>query len=189
MKALFFTTLTLSGLLFSGAAPAQADLLCAKKKVGVKNGKVNFAAALSATSAAACPSGTQLVKDLGEPSVSPVIAFATVDRQAAIKTFGGSAVTAVSATQDQAGADSSWYRVTFTGDFTELSSEDSEANRNRVAVLATPIVYDYPALSASVSSAKRSEIKVDIAIWKSDALFPLSYQGGFYISLLSGAAG
>lgn len=173
-------------MLFCLPDVGRADLLCVKKSVKVKKGAVNLASALKTTTAASCASGYALVKDLNSLKDFQLVGFASADSQGNLKNFGGNGVTSVTVSQDQNGGDTSYYRFTFSGKFSALTTTATEGNKQKVTVLSTPISFDYPGLSVSVASASSSEIKVDVGIWKTDALSPLSYQGGVYIALLVG---
>lgn len=181
MKELF----TLFMAIFFVSSAAHADLLCAKRKAAVKNGKVNLGAAVKTVSDATCPKGFALVKDLGNGKDPQILAFASINETGAVRTFGGNGVTGATAVVDASGGDATFFRVTFTGTFAGLSATAEAANSDKLLVLSTPLNDNYGGTSGGVTSAKGDEIKIATALWKTDDL-SVSPQKGVYVAVLRG---
>lgn len=165
----------LLGVALCVAPSAHADLLCAKKSLKVKAGVVKLSSGIKTVSTAACPSGYALVKDLSDVHDKNVLAFGRIAEDGSVTNFGGSGVTAVSASPLNTG--DTFFEVTLTGSFSGLTETDSASNRAKLSVLSNAYSFDYGVTNASITSATSTSIVLDIFIFRSNDV-SASFQKG-----------
>lgn len=179
-----FRIAALSVLLFGIlASSASADVLCAKKKVKVVGGRINLANSLTIESDGTCPTTHNLIKDFDTVRDPQLAAFARVNQDAQVLSYGGASVTGVSSTQSL--ATYTQWDVTFTGNFEGLSDTDSADNQSRFTVLTTAASNSFGVTNAFITAATATEVTVRVFIWKSDDLSN-GYQSGIFVALLQG---
>ena len=168
-------------LLLLSSISAQADILCAKRRVKVRNDRFSLAGNLQLRDAATCPAGYSLIKNFAEIKDQQIAAFARIAGDGSVLSFGGANITGVSVTQPFAGR----FDITFTGSFELQTEGDSEQNRNLFTVNSSAVADNYGSTNNGITFASSSEIAVTVFLWKSDTLHDES-QAGINVSLLQG---
>lgn len=174
MKKLFLLLLVFS-------VTAQADLLCVKNRVKVRNNAINLSNNVKVVNDVTCPARHSLVKDLKTIQDQQIAAFAKVDSSGAVKSFGGTGVNGISVDTITPGR----FEISFFGNFTLSTESDSEQNRNMLTINSSAIADNYGVTNNSVVSASNSEIRVVVFLWKSDSNADQN-QSGINVNVLKG---
>lgn len=162
---------------------ASADILCVRKQVPVKNGRIALSNNVKVLSRSTCPAGFSLVKNLDSIKDQQLTAFAKVSGDGAVKSFGGANVTGVNVSQPSPGR----FDITFTGSFRLITADDSSSNRDLLTVNSSAIADDYGVTNNSISSASKDQISITVFVWKSSNLTD-GAQAGVNVSILQGTA-
>jgi hypothetical protein len=142
-----------------------AEKLCVKNKVSLNaRGKVVLKDAISKVTGS-CPSRTTEIMDLG----STLAAFAKIDYNSdtntqTILSFGGTGTTSASVERQFFFLGEIGFKVTFNGNYPQLTAENSAENRAKVISTASAesLTGHGPVL---VSSATSSKIEITISTW------------------------
>lgn len=177
MKTLLFV----STLLLSFTA--QADILCVKNRVKVRNNSLQLANNVKLVTEATCPRGHTLIKDLNTIKDQQLVGFARINFAGTVRNFGGAGVTGINVVESGPGR----VDVSFIGKFDLPTTTDSEQNRNLLTATSTAIADNYGVTNVSILSATPTEIVVTVFLWKSDDLVE-SLQGGLNLMVLKGQA-
>lgn len=176
-------TLIIPIVIFIFVSQSFADILCIKNRAPVRNGKVNLINKLRSLDQATCPSGFSLVKDLDTIKDQQIAAFAKISGDGTVRNFGGANVTGVSVTQPAPGR----FDVTFAGNFSLATEDDSESNRALLTATSSAIADNYGATNNSIDYASSTEIRVIVFLWKTDDLTD-GNQVGINVNVMQGAA-
>lgn len=176
MKKLILLLILLSSI------SVQADVLCAKRSVRVRNNRFNLVSNLKVRSSV-CPSGYTQIKDFATIKDQQITAFAKIAGDGSVLSFGGANVTGVGVVQPYPGA----FEITFTGNFSVPTAADSEQNRNLFTVNSSAVADNYGSTNNGIQVVSSTQILVTVFLWKSDTLSDQS-QAGVNVSLLQGVA-
>lgn len=174
MKKIFFLLLIFN-------LTAQAELLCVKNRVKVRNNAISLANNVKVVTDSTCPARHSLIKDLDTIQDEQIAAFAKVDQNGSVKSFGGKGVTGISVDTTGIGR----FEISFFGDFSLATDSDSEQNRSLLTLNSSAIADNYGVTNNSVVSASNSEIRVVVFLWKSDTNADQN-QSGVNVSVLKG---
>ncbi len=158
---------------------AQADLLCVKNRVKIKNGALRLAPNVKVVTESSCPRGYTLVKDLAPTPDSRIAGFAKVGGDGTVASFGGNNVTSVTVDRPSAGR----FDVTFNGSFSLVTDGDSAENRALFTVASSAVADLFGVTNNGVSFASSSQITVSVFLWRSASEVE-EFQSGINLILL-----
>jgi hypothetical protein len=167
-------------LIWFVAVPASvfADTTCIRKRIPVRNGKVDMARNIQRVLGVTCPNRFEplIVQDQG------LAGWAKLGFTGTVESFGGSRLANVTATHTNL-AGQSYYQISFVGYFNGLESSDSAANRAKITVLSSAQEGNYNVTNAVVTYADPLEVRVRVNYWASDATGALGAGNGVTVAL------
>lgn len=160
------------------SAAAHAETTCIRKRIPVRNGRINLASNIQRVLGQTCPDRFEplIVQDQG------VAGWAKIGFNGEVGAFGGSRLANVTATHTNL-AGQSFYAVSFVGYFNGLESSNSAANRAKMVVLSSAQEGNYNVTNAVVTYADPLEVRVRVNYWSSDSTASLGSGNGVTVAL------